>query len=274
MTLDRRDRPRSRFHLAWDLLYSALRAIARHANSFYTAFGIFLVAGAVLAIFGTWAFVQLADTVTEGETQAFDEAVLTWMSQHRIEWIERSLLEITALGDGVVVMVIAAVAALFLFITKHRYSAFLLLFATAGGLVLNAVLKQSFARPRPSVFERLDQVYTTSFPSGHAMTAAIVYATVAYLAARLETRRWMRFVTMGVALLLIALICLSRLYLGVHYPSDVLAGLVIGFAWAGFCVSGLEAARVFAERFGKKRVLEQQEKDLGRGERRAAGLET
>ncbi|HJR64082.1 MAG TPA: phosphatase PAP2 family protein [Gemmatimonadaceae bacterium] len=271
--VDRRQTERGRYHLLRDLLYSLLRAIGRHASNFYTAFGIFLISGAALAIAGTWAFVEVAETVREGETQAFDNAVLTWMAEHRLLWLERSLIEITALGDGVVVMVIALIAALFLSITSHRYSAFLLLLATAGGLALNGLLKQGFARPRPDIFPWVTEVYSSSFPSGHAMTAAIVYATVAYLAARLEARRWMRYLTMTIALILILLICVSRLYLGVHYPSDVLAGLIIGFAWAGFCMAGLEAARVFAERYGKKRVLEQ-EQDLTTQERRAAGLET
>ncbi|HJU64958.1 MAG TPA: phosphatase PAP2 family protein [Gemmatimonadaceae bacterium] len=270
--LDRRRAERGHFHLLKDMLYSVLRTIGGHANSFYTAFGIFLIAGAALAIIGTWGFVQLAQVVTAGNTQAFDDAVLTWMAEHRMQWLEVSLLEITALGDGVVVMVIAAVAALFLSLTSHRYSAFLLLLATAGGLVLNTILKQSFARPRPAIFPWVTNVFSSSFPSGHAMTAAIVYATVAYLAARLEKRRWMRWITMTIAILLIALICVSRMYLGVHYPSDVLAGLIIGFAWAGFCMAGLEATRVFAERYGKRRVLEQ-EQDLSEPERRAAGLE-
>ena len=270
-TGERRAEPRSRFDLARDVLYGTLRAIGRHASSFYTALGIYLVGGATIAIAGTAAFVELASHVRSGATQAFDESVMRWMGAHRIEWIERSLIEITALGTGLVVMMIVVISALFLIATQHRFSAFLLLVASAGGIVLNAVLKSSFDRPRPQLFEWLTEPSSSSFPSGHAMSSAIVYFTVAYLIARLEKRRWMRVVTILSSLLIVLLISVSRLYLGVHYPSDVLAGMIIGLAWAGFCLAGLEAVRVFGLRF-RPRVLEQEE-DLSKLERASKGFD-
>jgi undecaprenyl-diphosphatase len=270
-TGERRAEPRSRFDLMRDVLYGTLRAIGRHASSFYTALGIYLVGGAIIAIAGTAAFVELASHVRSGATQTFDENVMRWMGAHRIEWIERSLLEITALGTGLVVMMIVLISALFLIATQHRFSAFLLLVASAGGIVLNAVLKSSFDRPRPQLFEWLTVPSSSSFPSGHAMSSAIVYFTVAYLIARLEKRRWMRTLTIISSLLLVLLISVSRLYLGVHYPSDVLAGMIIGLAWAGFCLAGLEAVRVFGLRF-RPRVLEQEE-DLSKLERASKGFD-
>ena len=267
---ERRTRPRGLFDFFRDWLYAFLRGIARHASGFYTAFGIFLVAGAALASAGTLVFVALAGRVRSGTTQAFDEAVLGWMAAHRIWWLERSLVEITALGTGLVVMAIVAVAALFLYLTEHRYSSFLLLLATGGGIILNSILKLSYDRPRPQVFEWVTNVSSSSFPSGHAMSAAIVYSTVAYLAARLQKQRWARVLTMFISFLVIILICASRLYLGVHYPSDVIAGVIIGLAWAGFCMAGLEAVQVFAKRF-RAPALEH-ERDLDPKERQAAGL--
>lgn len=268
---ERRTEARSRFDLARDVLYATLRAIGRHASSFYTALGIYLIGGAVIAIACTALFVELASHVRSGATQAFDEAVMRWMGAHRIDWLERSLLEITALGTGLVVMMIVVISALFLIATQHRFSAFLLLIASGGGIVLNGVLKSSFDRPRPQLFEWLTEPISSSFPSGHAMSSAIVYFTVAYLIARLEKRRWMRAVTIIASLLLVLLISASRLYLGVHYPSDVLAGMIIGLAWAGFCLAGLEAVRVFGLRF-RPRVLEQEE-DLSKLERSAKGFD-
>src|SRR5687767_14293087 len=97
---ERRADTRTRFDLVRDALYSTLRAIGRHASSFYTALGIYLVRGVVLALACTWLFVELASHVQSGATQTFDEAVMRWMGAHRIPWIERSLLEITALGTG------------------------------------------------------------------------------------------------------------------------------------------------------------------------------
>jgi undecaprenyl-diphosphatase len=269
---ERREEERSRFDLLRDLLYSTLRAIGKNASSFYTALGIYLTMGAVLAVACSIVFVQLASHVESGATQAFDDAVMRWMAAHRIEWIERSLLEITALGTGLVVMMIVVIAALFLIATQHRFSAFLLLVASGGGIVLNMILKSAFDRPRPRLFEWLTEPSSSSFPSGHAMSSAIVYFTVAYLIARLEKRRWMRHLTILAALLLVALISVSRLYLGVHYPSDVAAGVIIGLGWAGFCLAGLEAVRVFGLRF-RPRVLEQEE-DLSKLERAAKGFES
>ena len=268
---DRRAGARGRFDLARDVLYGTLRTIGRHASSFYTALGIYLIGGATIAIACTAIFVELASHVRSGATQRFDETVMQWMGAHRIDWLERSLLEITALGTGLVVMMIVVISALFLIATQHRFSAFLLLVASAGGIVLNAILKSSFDRPRPQLFEWLTEPSSSSFPSGHAMSSAIVYFTVAYLIARLEKRRWMRAVTIIASLLLVLLISVSRLYLGVHYPSDVLAGMIIGLAWAGFCLAGLEAVRVFGLRF-RPRVLEQEE-DLSKLERSSKGFD-
>ena len=226
-------------------IYRALRASAGIAHSLVGALGIFLVAGLIVAAIGTGIFVTLASEVREGGTQGFDESVIRWMAAHHTPALDAAMVEITALGTGTVVLMIVAVAALFLVLTQHRYSAMLLFASSFGGLVLNGVLKLGFNRPRPSVFVPAVHTVSSSFPSGHAMSAAIVYSTVAYLAARLHRRRWARWLVMTMALLLIALISFSRLYLGVHYPSDVVAGVVIGLAWAGFCMATLEAIQKF-----------------------------
>jgi undecaprenyl-diphosphatase len=225
-----------------------LESLFDRAGSLLGALGIFLIAGAIIAAFGTWAFSELAETVIAGKTQAFDVAVLRMIYTRHTPALDATMIEITALGTGTVVLMIVCVAALFLTLTKHKYSALLLLVATAGGLALDMVLKMRFDRPRPHVFAWGTNAVSSSFPSGHAMSATIVYSTVAYLAARLQHRRWARWLTMFIAVIVIALICFSRLYLGVHYPSDVLAGVVIGFAWAGFCMALLEAIQKFSQR--------------------------
>ena len=269
---ERRQEHRGRFDILTDALYALLRAITRHAGSFYQALGAYIVIGGAIAVAGVWGFAEFASHVKEGRTQAFDDAVMTWLGQHRIPWLEHSLLEVTALGTGLVVLMMVGIAALFLSLTEHRYSALLLLVATAGGIILNNVLKLAFDRPRPRLFEWATTAMSSSFPSGHAMSAAIVYSTIAYLAARLQRKRWERVLTALVAFVLIVLISLSRLYLGVHYPSDVLAGTVMGLAWAAFCMAGLEAVRVFAKRFRPREL--RHERDLDPREREATGLPT
>ena len=245
---ERRSGSRRRFDVASDLLYRGLRFSLSRVRSFRAAVGIFLIAGAIVGILGTALFARIADFVREGSTQAFDDRVMTWMGQHRIIWLERTLVEITALGTGGVVISIVGVSAMFLWLTRHQYSAVLLLFSTIGGIVVNNVLKLIFMRERPQVFEWAAHASSSSFPSGHAMSAAIVYATVGYLAARLQKRLWARWLTLSFAFVLVILICASRVYLGVHYPTDVLAGLVLGLAWAGFCMATLEAVQVLGAR--------------------------
>lgn len=234
-----------------ELVTSAFRKILARANTLLGAVGIFLVAGLALSLIGTLLFAELAEHVTAGATQAFDETVLVWLSNHRNPLTDTGMLELTALGTATVVLMVAGVAALFLALNKHKYSALLLGVATVGGLALNMVLKLGFHRPRPEVVVWGTQAFSSSFPSGHAMSAAIVYSTVAYLAARLQKHLWSKVITMIAALVLIALICLSRLYLGVHYPSDVAAGVTIGLAWAGFCMATLEGIQRYARRGDK-----------------------
>lgn len=232
-----------------------LRAAFERAHGMVGGLGIFLVAGLVIAIAGTGAFVKIASEVREGETQSFDESVIHWMGAHHSPTLDAIAVEVTALGTGTVVLMIVVVAGLFLTLTQHKYSAILLIAATGGGLVLNGVLKLGFNRPRPSIFIPTVETVSSSFPSGHAMSSAIVYGTVAYLAARLHRRRWARWLVMTFAFFVIALISLSRMYLGVHYPSDVVAGVIIGLAWAGFCMATLEAIQRFALRRAP-RILE------------------
>lgn len=245
---DRRNRPREHFRIIWDLIYRGLRLAVGHIDSFRVAVGAFVLGGALVAILFSYLFAKVADQVQEGSTQGFDDRVMTWVGAHRVPWIEQGFVEVTMLGTGIVVMVMVGISAIFLWCTRHRYSSVLLLAATGGGILLNNVLKLSFNRPRPQLFEWGTHALSSSFPSGHAMSSAIVYCTVAYLAARLQKRRWTRWLTMFVAFALVALISISRVYLGVHYPSDVLAGVLVGLAWAGFCMATLEAVQRFAVR--------------------------
>lgn len=225
-----------------------LHAVFSRVHSVVGMLGIFLVAGLLIAIAGTGAFAVLASEVREGETQAFDESVIRWMGAHQSPTLDAIMVEITALGTGTVVLMIVVVAAIFLTLSERKYSAILLLVAAGGGLLLNGVLKLGFNRPRPSIFLPSVHAVSSSFPSGHAMSSAIVYGTVAYLAARLYRRRWARGVVMTFAFVVIVLISFSRMYLGVHYPSDVVAGVLIGLAWAGFCMATLEAVQKFRPR--------------------------
>ena len=233
--------------MVWDVIFSALRFIGQWATNVYAVFGIFLLAGAAIAILCTWAFAEFAGRVRAGGMQGFDDAIMRWIAQHQYLQLQTAMLEITSLGTGTVVTMIVFVAGLFLWLNRHKHSAVLLVVATLGGLVLDGLLKIGFNRPRPQIFKWGTYAVSSSFPSGHAMSSVIVYGTVAYLAARLQKNPRSRVLTLIFAAIIIAMICISRLYLGVHYPSDVLAGLVIGLAWAAFCMAALEATQLYAK---------------------------
>jgi undecaprenyl-diphosphatase len=249
----------ARRHLAafWDLVFRGLRAVGLRADHFYSSVGAFLVVGVLIAIVGTLGFAELGEHVRQGATQTFDVAVLQWMEAHHTPKLTALAVELTYLGTSTVVLMIVGVAALFLWHTAHRHSARLLLAAVAGNIILNGVLKLYFARPRPTVFAWQAPVTSSSFPSGHAMSATVCYGTVAYLVARLQKHHWSRAVTLTGAVILILLICTTRVYLGVHYPSDVIAGIIVGLAWAAFCMATLEASLAIARRRAPRAVIEE-----------------
>ena len=254
---DRRDRPRGRFPRFWNLIFDGMRRAGLDAKSFYTTVGIFLTVGAVIAIIATAAFAELAEHVLAGGTQAFDVAILQWLHVHQSKPLTALMVEMTYLGTGTVVIVVVGVAALFLWHTEHKHSARLLLAATIGNILLNGVLKLVYHRARPSVFEWQTTAVSSSFPSGHAMSATVVYGTVAYLLMRLQKHHWAKVLTLLTAVSLILLICLTRLYLGVHYPSDVIGGIIVGLAWASFCMATLEASLALARRRASRAVIEE-----------------
>jgi undecaprenyl-diphosphatase len=230
-------------------VFRLLRLIGRHVEGFYAAVGLFLFTGLALVTLAAAAFAQIAEAVVEGQTEAFDEGILRFMGDIGAPWLDMLALEVTALGARVVVYMVVLVASAFLWQSRHHYSAALLWVAVIGAGLINTVLKLTFNRPRPDVFPwRTQHVGLASFPSGHAMTSIVVYGTLALLIARLAPTRLLRRLTWALAVFVILIVGLSRLYLGVHYPSDVLAGFIIGGAWAIVCALGMEAVRYFRTR--------------------------
>jgi undecaprenyl-diphosphatase len=254
---DRRERRRGRFARFSNLVFHGLRRVGVHAETFYGAVGIFLVVGAVIAIVATLSFAELAEHVLAGSTQPFDEVVLRWIHAHRSPILDAVMTEITPLGTGAVVLVIVGVASLFLWHTEHKHSARLLLAATAGNILLNGALKVVYHRARPTLFAWQTTAISSSFPSGHAMSATVVYGTVAHLVMRLQKHLWARALTALAAILIILLVCFTRLYLGVHYPSDVLGGIIVGLGWAAFCMATLEASLALARRRAPREMIEE-----------------
>jgi undecaprenyl-diphosphatase len=143
--------------------------------------------------------------------------------------------DLTALGSATVLVLFVLAVAGALLARRQHHALVLLLVAALGGMLLNILLKPVFGRPRPDAVLRLVEVKSLSFPSGHAMGSAIIYFTLAALLARLVEARALKLYFLGLAALLTFLVGASRVYLGVHYPSDVLAGWTVGLAWALLC---------------------------------------
>lgn len=189
-----------------------------------------------------WAFVAIADGVSENELSSFDHAVMLAMRNAQDlsdplgpSWMEEIGRDVTALG-AIVVLGMATLAAIgFLLLEGKRRVALLLLIATLGALGLSMLLKHSFDRPRPDLVPHAAMVYTASFPSAHSMLAASTYLTLGALLARVQRRRTIKAYILSCAVLLTLLVGISRVYLGVHWPSDVLAGWAAGAGWALLC---------------------------------------
>lgn len=240
-------------------LHALLRWIGRHVRGFHAAVGTFLTLGFLLALAAAAAFGWIAEEVGEGETLRTDDALMYALRGVHSARLDFTMLEVTALGSGAVVLLIALIAGLFLWLTRHHYSAVLLWTAVVGSGALNTILKHLFHRPRPELFPWVTHAASTSFPSGHAMNAVATYGTLAYLVGRLQPTARLRRLVWVIAVLLILAIGVSRPYLGVHYPSDVLAGYLAGGIWAVACALGIEAVRFFRER---RPGLERVEHDL------------
>jgi undecaprenyl-diphosphatase len=198
--------------------------------------GIFFAAAMLLA------FGRLADEMVEGDTAKFDQSVLLALRNPADSsdpigpaWLEEAARDITSLGSYPVLGLVVIAVIFYLLMTQERAAALWVSVSVGGGVLLSNALKFAFDRPRPDMAPALARVFTTSFPSGHATLSAVSYLTLGALLASLHTSRRLKIYFVGLALALTIAIGVSRVYLGVHYPSDVLAGWCIGAAWAALC---------------------------------------
>jgi undecaprenyl-diphosphatase len=204
--------------------------VRRLADRLTLAAAVWLTVGLAVSAFVIWAFAELADGVVEGESRRFDRAALLWIHVHSPGWLEGPMRLVTALGYYQVVLLLLATSVLVFYLKGWRLSATLLLVSTIGGSLLTAVLKAVFGRARPELF---DSGYTASFysfPSGHATVAVGFYGALTLILVY-SLRGPARWAVAACGVLLVLLIGFSRLYLGVHYPTDVLAGFLAAPLW-------------------------------------------
>lgn len=191
---------------------------------------------------GVWVFLEVADEVIEGETRSVDEALLLAMRTAGDlsdplgpPWVEEMARDVTALG-GITVLVLLTVATLvYLHLMGMGRNALFVGAAVLGGSLLSTLFKAGFDRPRPTLVPHESHVYSASFPSGHSMMSAVVYLTLGVLLARVHERYVLKAYFVGLAALLTGAVGVSRVYMGVHWPTDVLAGWAAGAVWAMGC---------------------------------------
>ncbi len=203
---------------------------------------LLMLLAALIVVTGLWGFIELADEVQEGETRAIDEWLLRALRNPDNPsdpvgpvWFEESVRDLTALGSSSVVAVVMAAVLGLLLIVRNYPAAFLVLGSTVGGQLLCILLKRYFSRPRPTLVPGLARVYLSSFPSGHSMLAVVVYLTLGAILAKSVPGTRLKLYILSVAMALAFLVGTSRIYLGLHYPTGVLAGWCAGLSWAVLC---------------------------------------
>lgn len=187
-------------------------------------------------------FIHLAGEMGEGDTLAFDRAILLALRDPSRglqpigpDWLRTVALDITALGGPVVLSLVSAVIAGYLLVARKPEAAALVAASIIGGMVLSTLLKDTFDRPRPDLVPHIVVATSGSFPSGHAMLSAVTYLTLAGLLMRVQAEHAAKCYVLGTAVMLTVAIGASRVYLGVHWPTDVVAGWCVGAAWALLC---------------------------------------
>lgn len=191
---------------------------------------------------GMFLFFHLASEVVDGDTMSFDRAVLLALRVpgHVTEpigphWLRRVMMQITALGGRTNLTLVTVLVGAYLVVAKRPATAAFLIGAVVGGVILSTLLKAAFDRPRPDIIMHLVAASSPSFPSGHALNSSVTYLTLGALLAKAERSRMVRIYVVSTAILLTVLIGCSRIYLGVHWPTDILAGWCVGSAWALAC---------------------------------------
>lgn len=196
----------------------------------------------LVLVFATWGFVQIASFAIGGDSHAFDERILLSMRADGDpedpigpSWFEEIMRDVTALGGNTILLLLTFFVAGTLFLSRRPAAAWSMLVAIGIGHALSLWLKTAFDRPRPDLVPHATEVYTHSFPSGHSMLSALTYLTLAALLARQARSRRLKAYFIGAAILVTFLVGTSRVYLGVHWPTDVLGGWTAGAFWALFC---------------------------------------
>ena len=223
----------------------------KHLKSFLQArlsresfLGLHFTLGIIVLSVATWLFADLAEDIATGDPLTLTDARFSnWLHAHATHSVTTVMLLITNLHSTLGVAVMTLAVSIYLWHRRLRHWVFTLQLTVYGGMILNFWLKGVFHRARPHFDDPLLTLTSYSFPSGHTMMATVFYGTVsAIVISRVRDWRW-RVLSIIVALFLIALVGFSRIYLGVHYLSDVLGAMAEGAAWLALCLTATETLR-------------------------------
>lgn len=194
--------------------------------------------GLILAAIALWLFAELAEEVMQNESRLLDTNVLFAIQQLQRPWLDPIMVFITDSGDPTILVSLCVIASIWLLFRRQRSEAMTLAIAAFGAAGLNSLLKNLFERDRPALWSRIVDVRHYSFPSGHAMLSIVIYGLLGYLLAQ-RFPRWRGWILTGVTIAVV-LIGFSRLYLGVHWLTDIIAGYLAGLVWLVACILSLE----------------------------------
>lgn len=216
-----------------------LQRINPHLATLITTIGVVGLISCLLILFVlAWLF----EEVLEREAFAFDTSWLLWLHKQTNPSLDAVMLTITRFGNPSVVVIVVGVTLVILWWRREWQEAKIFAIACLGALILNTGLKLFFAKPRPQLWSRLISEASFSFPSGHALGSFVLYGFLAYLLATHYPKFAKAIYSLTV--IVIAAIGLSRMYLGVHWPTDIIAGYGVGFLWLTICISMLRLQKV------------------------------
>lgn len=227
-------------HALWDNRARHARALLALARREIVPLALLLAAASCL-----WIFAGLVDEVGENETHAFDMAVLESLRAGAPDdplgpsWLEEAARDFTSLGGTYILVMFALVAGIYLILTRRAAEGLYLGVCLLGGSLLSNGMKALIGRSRPDEIYRAMDAFSPSFPSGHALSSAVFYLTLGAILARAQERRRVKAFILLTALWLTVLVGVTRVYLGVHWTTDVVAGWTLGAAWAALCWLGL-----------------------------------
>lgn len=221
---------------------SPMRVLIGKVHGFFVGREPLVFVAALIVVGALWGFVKLYGEVREGDTAAIDARILRAFRQPQDpnllvgpHWMESVVRDVTSLGGAVALMLIVGAVCGFLVLTRRYHMMWVVLAATVGATVTNSTIKYFVGRERPKVVPQLTDVSSESFPSGHSAMSAAVYLTLGGLLAQTVSQRRVKIYFLTLAMVATGLVGLSRVMLGVHYPTDVLGGWIMGLVWALCC---------------------------------------